>query len=246
METQLRAISGQLRGKAATDGEKVFTFVASTSDPDRHRTVLNQDNWKLENFIANPIIGYQHNVYGDGCSDPHPDDVIGKAVKVYKEEGDLLIDVVFDKENEKAVKIESKVDRGFLNTVSVGFIEVGDGHQGNEDDGEDKELYYFHGQELLELSVVNIPSNPKAAKRSFRSQTFDALRFIYRELGEKYRFADIEDMKVRQFFHSQRREVRDVIDLLDKKETEEKTGHDIGEFSLRIAKQKYSALAGGH
>ena len=245
METQIepRLISGHLRGKREVDGVKTYTFIASTSDPDRHRTVLNQGKWDLDNYRANPIIGYQHNLYGDMCNAPDPDDVIGKSVKTYIEKDDdtgekqLMIDVVFDQENEKASKVESKVDRGFLSTVSVGFIETGDGHRGNEDDGEDKELYYFHGQELLEVSVVNIPSNPKAKKKSLRSQSFDALKYIYRELGGNYRFSDIEDMKV-----------KDVIDLLDGKVRNDTTDttYPVGEFNYRIAKNKQFALTNGH
>ena len=170
MEAQIetREIKGQFRASAEKDGDKVFTFVASTSDPDRHRTVLNQDNWKLDNFNANPIIGYQHNVYGaDFCSSPNPDDVIGKG-RAYVEDGEMLVDVVFDEENELAKKIESKIERGFLRTVSVGFVEIGTGRDGDEERGEDPELFYFAGQELLELSVVNIPSNPKAKKKRRR------------------------------------------------------------------------------
>ncbi len=195
-----------VRGSRKEGDDKIYTFVASTSDPDRHKTVLNQDGWNLKNFNANPIIAYQHNVYGDMCNASDPDDVIGKG-RAYVEDGEMLVDIIFDKENEKAVKIESKVDRGFLNTGSVGFIEIGDGHRGNEDDGEDKDLYYFHGQELIEFSIVNIPSNPAAKKKSLRSQTLDALKYIYRELGGKFKFSDIEDMKV-----------RDVIDLLSGEE----------------------------
>ena len=237
METMIepRTISGQYRGMRKDGDDEVFTFVASTSDPDRHGTVLNQKGWKLKNFNANPIIGYQHNLYGNMCNPPDPDDVIGKG-RAYIEDAELLVDVVFDSENEKAQTIKSKVQRGFLRTTSVGFIELGDGHRGNEDDGEDKELYYFHGQELLEISIVNIPSNPAAKKKSFRSQTFDALKFIYRELGNKYRLADIEEMKV-----------RDVIDLMDGKEDDNTdTTYPIGEFNYRIAKNKQSALTSGH
>lgn len=217
METIIepRAISGQYRGMRQDGDDKIFTFVASTGDPDRHRTVLNPKGWKLKNFNANPIIGYQHNLYGDMCNAPDPDDVIGKG-RAYLEDGELLVDVIFDAENEKAQRIESKVERGFLRTTSVGFIELGEGYFGNEKKEEDPDLYYFKGQELLEVSIVNIPSNPAAKKKSFRTQTFDALRYIYRELGGHYRFADIEDMKVKE-----------VIDLLDGKEPipleEEKT-----------------------
>ena len=211
METQTqiepRTINGQYRGtRKGENNEDIYTFVASTSAPDRHGTVLNQKNWQLDNFNSNPIIGYQHNVYGGGmCEGPDPDDVIGKG-RAYLDEGELLVDVVFDSENDKAVKIQSKVDRGFLRTTSVGFLEIGDGNMGNIDEDQDKDLYYFHGQELLELSIVNIPSNPDAKKKSIRSQTFDALRYIYRELGGKYRFADIEEMKI-----------GDVIDLMEGK-----------------------------
>lgn len=241
METIIepRQISGQFReARKNENGDDVHTFVASTSAPDRHNTVLNQENWNLKNFNNNPIIGYQHNVYGDGCSDPHPDDVIGKG-RAYMEKGEMLTDITYDSENEVAMTIKSKVERGFLNTVSVGFIEKGDGHRGNDDDGEDKELYYFHGQELLEVSIVNIPSNPEAKKKSLRSQTFDALKYIYRQFDGKYRFSDIEDMKV-----------RDVIEMIEGREVipeepEEKT-NPVGEYNLRTAKLKQVALTNGH
>lgn len=203
-QTETREIKGEFRAASEKDGDKVFTFVGSTSDPDRHRTVLNQENWKLDNFNTNPIIGYQHNVYGAGfCNAPDPDDVIGRG-HARVEGGELLVDVVFDEENDLAKKVKSKIERGFLRMVSVGFINFGKGHDGDERDGEDPDLHYFEGQELLELSVVNIPSNPKAKQKAFRSQTYDALKFIYRELGGNYRFSDIEDMKV-----------KDIISLLE-------------------------------
>ncbi len=230
-----RNINGQFRGMRQDENDvKIFTFVASTADPDRHHTVLNQENWELKNFNNNPIIGYQHNLYGDMCNPPDSDDVIGKGL-AYMEKGELLVDVIFDDQNEKAVKIESKLERGFLKAVSVGFIELGDGHDGNEDDNEDKDLYYFWGQELVELSVVNIGSNGAALKKSLRSQTFDALRYIYRELDGQFKFSDIEDMKV-----------SDVIDLLEGGKVEKKidTTYPISEFEYRIILNKQTALTG--
>ena len=238
MKTQIepRAIEGQYRGMRKDGDDEVFTFVASNSDPDRHGTVLNHKGWKLKNFNTNPIIGYQHNLYGDMCNAPDPDDVIGKG-RAYHEDEEILVDVVFDAENDKAQKIRSKVKRGFLRTVSVGFIEIGEGHRGDDKKGEDPKFYYFKAQELLEISIVNIPSNPAAKKKSLRSQTFDALRYIYRELGGEYRFADIEDMKV-----------RDVIDLMDGKEPDNTTDttYPIGDFNYRTAKNKQWALTNGH
>lgn len=224
-------LKGHLREvKSQENGENIYTFTASSSDPDRHKTVLNQENWKLDNFRLNPIIGYQHNVYGgDLCNAPDPDDVVGKARNIYVENGELIVDIEFDQENEKARKIESKVKRGFLNSVSVGFYEVGTAREGDEKRGEDPNLMYFEGQELLEISIVNIPSNPKAVKKSLRSQTFDALRYIYRELGGNYKLSEIEEMKV-----------RDILTLLEKdnetttksveQETEQIEGNTLNEL----------------
>lgn len=221
-------VSGHYRSMRQTGDGKVFTFVASTSDPDRHRTVLNPEGWSLENFRANPIIGYMHNVYGNLSGPDDPDDVIGLGKKVYvNDEGELILEMIFDQENEKARKIQSKVERGFLRTVSVGFIELGEGHRGNKEKYEDPELYYFDRQELLEVSIVNIPSNPNAKKKTLRGNTFDALRYIYRELDGKYRFADIEDMRV-----------KDVLDLLEGREPEEKNTNVTRSLNLCINGQK--------
>jgi HK97 family phage prohead protease len=227
-------LNGQFRDVRKNGDDDVYTFIASTSSPDRHKTILNQKNWKLKNFNANPIIGYQHNVYGGLCNAPDPDDVIGRG-HAYVEDDELLVDIVFDTESELATKIKSKVERGFLRACSVGFIEFGDGHRGNEDDGENPQMYYYHGQELLELSIVNIPSNPDAQKKALRSQTYDALQYIYRELGGEYRFSDIENLTVRE-----------VIDLLEGKEAEAPIEYNKDIFSLRIAKLRQSALTDGH
>ena len=55
---------------------------------------------------------------------------------------------------------------GSINAVSVGFAATEPGHWGQERAGEDPDVYYYNGQELMEVSVVNVPSNPDAVKRS--------------------------------------------------------------------------------
>lgn len=124
--------------KLADDVEKTrtITFVASTATRDRHRTVLNQDNWQLDNFARNGIIGYQHNVYGDNlCTPPSPDDVIGKG-RAYVEGGELLVDITFEPAdiNPQAEKIFRKLLFGSLNAVSVGFLPIGQGRWGVGDE----------------------------------------------------------------------------------------------------------------
>lgn len=175
-----RNIKAEIRAKS--EGSRTVTFVASTYDKDRHGTILNQKNWNLDNFNANPIIGYQHNVYGEGSS-PNPDDQLGYG-RAYVEGKELLIDITFEPEdiNPLAEKIFKKIQHGSLRAVSVGFVPLKneEGKYGEERDG----AYHFFGQELLEVSVVNIPSNPKALKKSLDEMTEEEMRTYIKSINE--------------------------------------------------------------
>lgn len=199
---------------------RTVEFVISSSAKDRHRSIVNMDGWALDNFNRNPIVGYQHNVYGGNmCTPDDPDDVIGSGRAwiesdttrdannaLYK----LLVgSVTFEKKeiNPKAEKIFRKVLAGTLRATSVGFMEVGKG-EWKKDVGEDgketeEKTYHFKGQELLEFSIVNIPSNPEAVGRSLQVQEDWVMQFIQRYMPESMSIKDIKEMKV-----------RDVIDLL--------------------------------
>jgi hypothetical protein len=193
-------------------------FILSTGTKDRHHTILNQTNWQLDNYKRNPVIGYMHNLYGDLCNAPDPDDIIAqtKSIGVIQEAGGLLAlaaSAEFEPAslNLKADKIFRKIILGTLGAASVGFLEIGKGNwgKGDEAEGRDNETYRFAGQELLEWSVVNIPSNPDGVKRAMRDQTTAAISYAFRALGGKYRLSEIETMTV-----------RDILDLLDGRDLE--------------------------
>lgn len=192
---------GELRAVPANVEEtRTVQFVISNSTRDRHRTSLDPTKWQLDNFNRNGIVGYQHNVYGDGmCAGPNPDDVIGKG-RAFLEGDQLIGEVTFEPAdiNPQAEKIFRKVLFGSLRATSVGFAELGKGNYGTgkEARGGTEETYYFAGQELLEFSIVNIPSNPDATKRALRDQTSHALMFVKRTLGGDTSFADIEKLTV--------------------------------------------------
>jgi hypothetical protein len=203
---------GELRAVAPNVEEtRTVQFVISNSTRDRHRTVLDPTKWQLDNFNRNGIVGYQHNVYGDGmCAGPNPDDVIGRG-RAFLEGDQLIGEVTFEPAdiNPLAEKIFRKVLFGSLRATSVGFAELGKGKYGSgkEARGGTEETYYFAGQELLEFSIVNIPSNPDATKRALRDQASHALMFVKRALPE-LSFADIETLTV-----------GDVLRQLDKAST---------------------------
>lgn len=159
--------------RKADDGSRKMTFVASDGTRDAAGTVLNVNGWDLTRFNKNGIIGYQHKVYGSWDGTENPDNIIGKG-HAYIETDDkgvkkLMVDVEFEPEgmNELADKVYKKLEFGTLKAVSVGFAPVGKGSwgKGEEAIGGKRETYYYAGQELLEVSVVNIPSNPNALKR---------------------------------------------------------------------------------
>ena len=161
-----RSMAGEIRKK--NDETRTITFVASDGTKDSAGTILNQDNWDLTRFNSNGIIGYQHKVYGGWDDTDNPDNVIGKGV-AYIEDKKLMVDITFEPAdiNPLADKIYKKIQFGSLRAVSVGFLPVGRGRFG---EGADAETYYFAGQQLLEVSVVNIPANPNALKKSLEAE----------------------------------------------------------------------------
>lgn len=184
--------------KIPDDVEETRTveFVISDETKDRHGTILKVDGWKLDNYRKNPIVGYQHNVYGDMCTPPNPDDIIGKS-EVYVEDGKLIGRATFEPAdlNPQAEKIFRKVLFGTLSTASVGFIPLNGWRQEKDAKG-NVIAEYSDEHELMEWSIVNIPSNPNAGKRELRVQTERALRYVYNMIGGKLSMDDLRKMTV--------------------------------------------------
>lgn len=106
----------------------------------------------LERFKSNPVMLDSH--WGGSTSS-----VIGKWTNLRIEGSLLKADAQFDMEDETAKKIAGKVERGFLSGVSMGlgfnrtFMEaLADG------------TFVLTKSELLEASIVSIPSNANAVK----------------------------------------------------------------------------------
>lgn len=166
MRNQLLNIKAA-QAEAAEDVNRVFEFVASDASRDSDGQVCNPDGWDLERFNKNGVIGYQHDIYGGAFTKNDPDNVIGKGT-ARVEDGRLIVRVELEPEeiNKRAEKIRQKLEFGSLNAVSVGFVEKGQGHWGlgAESAHGENPTYYFAGQELLEVSIVNIPANPNAVR----------------------------------------------------------------------------------
>lgn len=138
-KAMLYKLKGLLEKK---DGEVIG--IASTADPDRDNEVIDQNGWDLTNFLANPVILAHHNYHN------FP---IGKAVEIGVENGKLMFKMVFSQATEEAKQAYQLVQEGILRTFSVGYIP-------REFDSKDQNI--TRKAELLEISLVAVPANPKA------------------------------------------------------------------------------------
>ena len=183
---ELKHITGQVRALPAdVKDTRTVEFVISSENKDRHGTVIPIDNWDLDNFNKNGIVGYQHEVYGSFFGGSDPDSVIGKG-KAWVEGDKLIGSVTFEPAelNPLAEKIFQKILFGSLTSTSVGFMEKTAGELRADDPNDPKSprTYYYGAVELLEFSVVNIPSNSEAVKRAHEEEAREAIRKIVKEV----------------------------------------------------------------
>ena len=174
----------QIRAEAPQGEDRRMTFVASDETRDSYGTVLPVSEWNLERYNNNGIVGYAHNLYGSYSADPEY--VIGRG-HARIEGTELRIDIGCEPEgtNEIADKVWRKLQFGSLNGVYVGFDAQG-AHWGEGEEAEDgaKPTLYYTGLELLEVSVVTIPANPNAVRRSISEEMTDIRETINKVVAD--------------------------------------------------------------
>lgn len=143
-----KAIGALLVGtKALESGEEVYYFQATVGTKDREGELVTVDGWDFGSFLKNPVFMIVHD---------YEQLPIGKIVELEPNDIGFKIGVVFDEEDELAVKVKRKYDRGFMNAVSVGFIrKETTGKRAGKD-------WVTTKKELLEVSAVPIPGHPDA------------------------------------------------------------------------------------
>ena len=90
---------------------KPYTFCIHDESVNTYGFRMLTSGANLEEFKKNPVVLYNHN-------DRHAP--IGRGENIRVEGGRILVDVVFDEEDEKGRMIAGKVDRGFLRMASIG------------------------------------------------------------------------------------------------------------------------------
>lgn len=146
-EEQAKIIQDQLSSLKikGEDSNRKFRVVASTENIDRSWEVIKLDWWDFENYKKNPVVIANH-IY-------KIENIVGRATKIWIEDGKLIIEWVFSKSNPLGVLLADLYEEGMVKTVSVGFIPK----QRQEDNRR-----IITSAELLELSFVAVPCNPEA------------------------------------------------------------------------------------
>jgi len=144
-------------GKVRARGDRVISFRASTPTLDRHGTVIRSEGIDTTRFDRNPIFLWSHDGYNSMFGGPSLDSVIGKVTAHRKTKQAFDIDVQFA-EHETAQKAFELVKSGFLSAVSIGFVPL----KSHEEEINGRSVPVYDAVELLEVSLVSIPSNADA------------------------------------------------------------------------------------
>lgn len=143
--------------------EGAASFVASTALVDRNGNYIRQ-NWRLDNYLSNPVVLHEHEI-----------PVVGRGEARVDGEGDqahLIADVVWDsgEHNPIGTMVAVQHARGFRSAVSVRALPGTATFRDELDKGDplyDSSIFsgaVIDSPELLEISSVAIPANPKALR----------------------------------------------------------------------------------
>lgn len=134
--------------RADAGDKKRYRFRASSTGAARDGFVIPVGEWRIDNYLRNPVVLLSHNYY---------EMPIGRAVEITPDSEGLLATVEYDAGDPRAVDVMRKLDEGFVHAVSVGF------RPGRvEWPTAEQQTGVFHDVELLEISNVSVPSDPNA------------------------------------------------------------------------------------
>lgn len=138
------------QAKSINDETKTIRFKISDNQADRMGEIVDQESWDFKNYMNNPIVLWGHNP-------DEPENVLGQTLALETENGQTFAEMQFDDDiNPKAALVWKQLLKGTLRTVSVGFI------------AHEQEGNVLKNNELLEVSVVPIPANPRAIALSMK------------------------------------------------------------------------------
>ncbi|WP_195372968.1 MULTISPECIES: HK97 family phage prohead protease [Parabacteroides] len=217
--------------KFGKDVEKTRTipFVFSDETKDTYRTVFTASDWVLDRFDKNGIALFNHNAYS---SDPNM--AIGSA-RAWVEGKRLVGEIKFEEKdiNPLAEIVFRKFLAGTYKGVSVRYfpLENGKWGEGSESLEGENPTYYIGKRELVEISVVPIPSNKNALVRSYGAETSAEL-----EEGEAFfSYGEVRSCPDNEDHDKDDTEDHDISD-------DSRNDHDLDDVYIRSMIDGYKAI----
>ena len=94
----------------------VHDFVINTENVNVYKYRILTDGIDYTQYMNNPVVLYYHNLKD---YENKGQEVIGRCVKLYKKDSQLIASIEFDDEDAYAKTISGKVERGFLRMASM-------------------------------------------------------------------------------------------------------------------------------
>lgn len=143
------------------DGE-IIEFIINTSDLDREKEIVNPNGCRFENYLKNPIVLFNHDV-----TKP-----LGRCEQLLISDDRIIAKTRLNDDDILDPYLKSIINlikNGTLRAASIGFIPLKWHFEQKEVNGEKVEVRIFDEWELVEYSIVAIPSNPNALRKAGRT-----------------------------------------------------------------------------
>lgn len=134
-----------------------FRVVMTKEVPDRMGEVVDIKGLEVGNFMKNPVVLKNHD---------HKQMPIGRVERAEVEGDEMIAEGIFAP-TEDGQMIRQLWENGFLNSSSIGFM----AKEAEEIEGET----HITKSELLELSLVTVPANQEALRRTFGEEYAQAM-----------------------------------------------------------------------
>ena len=172
---------------------------------------LSVEGLQVENYMRNPVVLWAHDMNGKSESAGLP---VGRTNRLTNVDGRLEVDFEFLTEDPFAERVRNAWDKGFLKAASVSWLplESEEGEDGNQRDVR---------SDLLEWSIVSVPSDP------------DAVRVAHARMMETMLTEPISDEEV--FAEYSREEVEETVETTPSKRQAEPCWEVNEDCSIRKA-----------
>jgi len=139
--------------------DEVFAATITTPALDSYDSIVHPDGGDFSRYSDNPVVYLEHGWMRDELP-------IGKTLSLKTGADQIDAEFVLAQGDEVADRARNLMRQGVLGGTSIGFVptemDFAPAPRSMDDDGEERSVLHVYKWQMLEFSVVGIPSNPEA------------------------------------------------------------------------------------